>query len=155
MPRWKCSGERLMGNFRSRVLQLFVFVLLTCTLAAPSNAETGSVKVVFTKAGLIVGVGAGRGILTLRGHQYPFKISGLGVGLMGASSNLLVGKAMNLLAPSDIAGSYGAIGVGGAVVGGVGGIRLRNERGVILELHGVKVGLEVSAAVSRVQVTME
>jgi hypothetical protein len=144
-----------MGNFRSRVLQLFVFVLLTCTLAAPSNAETGSVKVVFTKAGLIVGVGAGRGILTLRGHQYPFKISGLGVGLMGASSNLLVGKAMNLLAPSDIAGSYGAIGVGGAVVGGVGGIRLRNERGVILELHGVKVGLEVSAAVSRVQVTME
>jgi hypothetical protein len=74
---------------------------------------------------------------------------------MGASTNQLVGKAMNLIAPSDIAGSYGAIGAGGAVAGGVGGVQLRNERGVILQLRGVKVGVEASVAVSRVQVTME
>ena len=145
-----------MRKSRKRVLQLVVLGALTCTLATPSNAETGSVRVSFTKAGLVVGVGTGRGILTLGGHHYPFRIAGLGVGFtMGASTNQLVGKAMNLIAPSDIAGSYGAIGVGGAVAGGVGGVQLRNERGVVLQLHGVKVGVEVSAAVSRVQVTME
>jgi hypothetical protein len=74
---------------------------------------------------------------------------------MGASTNQLVGEAMNVIAPSDIAGTYGAIGVGGTVAGGIGVVRLRNERGVILQLRGVKVGLEVSATVGRVELTME
>lgn len=145
-----------MRNDRMRILQLVVLAALTCALAAPSHAETGSVNIVFTKAGFVVGLGEGRGMLMVRGHQYPFSISGLGVGFtMGASTNRLVGKAMNLRDPSDIAGSYGAVGIGGAIAGGVSGVQLRNERGVILQLHGVKLGVEVSAAVGRVQVTME
>src|SRR5215470_1125305 len=100
-----------MRDFRRRVLRLTMIGALTCSLATPSNAETGSVRVTFTKAGFIIGVGSGRGILTLRGRQYPFSISGLGVGFtVGASTNQLVGKAMNLRDPSDIAGSYAAIG---------------------------------------------
>lgn len=145
-----------MRNSRMRIVQLVLLGALAPTLVRPANAETGSIRVSFTKAGLVVGLGAGKGILTLRGRHYPFRISGLGVGFtMGASTNRLVGKAMNLLDPSDIAGSYAAIGVGGAVAGGLGSVQLRNERGVILQLRGVKLGVEVSAAVSRVQVTME
>jgi hypothetical protein len=145
-----------MENVRALILRLIVLGLLTCNFVTPSNAETGDVRVGFTKAGFVVGLGTGRGILTVRGRHYPFSISGLGVGFaMGASTNQLVGKAMNLVAPSDIAGSYSAIGVGAAVAGGVGGVQLQNERGVILQLHGVKVGLELSAAVGRVEVTME
>jgi len=91
-----------MSNVRRRVLRFAIIGALTCSLATPSNAETGSVRVSFTKAGFIVGVGAGRGILTLRGRHYPFSISGLGVGFtIGASTNQLVGKAMNLRNPSD------------------------------------------------------
>jgi hypothetical protein len=139
-----------------RILQSIIFVALTCMPAAPSNAETGSVSIVFSKAGFIVGLGTGRGILTVRGNQYPFSISGLGVGFtIGASTNRLVGKAMNLRDPSDIAGSYAAIGIGGAIAGGVGSVQLRNERGVILQLRGAKIGAEVSAAVGGVQVIME
>lgn len=145
-----------MRDSRMRIWQLMVPGALALMLVAPANAETGSVRVTFTKAGFVVGLGAGTGILSLRRRHYPFRISGLGVGFtMGASTNQLVGKAMNLLDPSDIAGSYAAIGVGGAVAGGLGSVQLRNERNVILQLHGVKVGVEVSVGVSRVQVTME
>lgn len=145
-----------MRKSQTRILQLIVLAALALAPVTPANAETGSVRVTFTKAGFVVGLGAGRGILTVRGRRYPFSISGLGVGFtMGASTNQLVGKAMNLLDPSDIAGSYAAIGVGGAVAGGVGSVQLRNERGVVLQLRGVKLGVEVSAAVGRVQVTME
>lgn len=145
-----------MTDSRMRIWQLMVPGALALMLVAPANAETGSVRVTFTKAGFVVGLGAGTGILSLRRRHYPFRISGLGVGFtMGASTNQLVGKAMNLLDPSDIAGSYAAIGVGGAVAGGLGSVQLRNERNVILQLHGVKVGVEVSVGVSRVQVTME
>ena len=56
-------------------------------------------------------------------------------------------------APGDIAGTYSAIGAGAAVAGGAGGVALQNARGVILELHGVKVGVELSAAVGGVTIT--
>src|SRR6202012_73859 len=114
-------GASLMRDVRALILRFILLGLSICVFAAPSRAETGSVRIGFTKAGLVVGLGTGRGILTLRGRHYPFDISGLGVGFtMGVSTNQLVGKAMNLISPRDIAGSYGAMGVGGAVAGGGG-----------------------------------
>jgi hypothetical protein len=126
------------------------------SLSTVSHAETGSVRVVFTKAGFIVGVGGGRGILTFRGHHYPFTVSGMSFGAtIGASTNQLVGRALNMHAPGDIAGTYSAIGAGAALAGGAGGVQLQNEKGVLLQLHGVKVGVELSASVGGVTITME
>ncbi|WP_424627872.1 hypothetical protein [Bradyrhizobium sp. SYSU BS000235] len=141
---------------RRRVFQIALLGLVASSLSSSLEAATGSVRVSFSKAGFIVGVGSGRGVLTFRGHNYPFRVSGLGVGLTaGVSTNHLVGRALNLRGPGDIAGSYNAIGVGGALAGGAGAVQLQNARGVILQLHGGKVGIEVSAAVSGVQITME
>jgi hypothetical protein len=121
-----------------------------------TQAETGTVRVVFTKGGFIIGVGGGRGVLTFRGHHYPFTVSGMSFGAtIGASTNHLVGRALHLHAPGDIAGTYSAIGAGAAVAGGAGGVALQNARGVVLELHGVKVGVELSAAVGGVTITMQ
>jgi hypothetical protein len=121
-----------------------------------SQADTGSVRVVFTKAGFIVGVGGGHGVVTFRGRNYPFTVSGMSVGFtIGGSSTQLVGRALNMSAPGDIAGSYSAIGAGGALAAGAGGVQLQNAKGVVLQLHGVKVGVELSAAVGGVTITME
>jgi len=64
--------------------------------STPSRAETGQVAVVFTKGGLIVGVGGGEGVLVLRGKRYPFTVSGMSVGFtIGASTtniNILNGS---------------------------------------------------------------
>jgi hypothetical protein len=121
-----------------------------------SQADTGSVRVVFTKAGFIVGVGGGHGVVTFRGRNYPFTVSGMSVGFtIGGSSTQFVGRALNMRAPSDIAGSYSAIGAGGALAAGAGGVQLQNAKGVVLQLHGVKVGVELSAAVGGVTITME
>ena len=126
------------------------------SLSTASQAETGSVRVVFAKAGFIVGVGSGRGILTFRGRNYPFRVSGMSLGAtIGGSTNKMIGQALNMHAPGDIAGSYSTIGAGGALAGGAGGVQLQNAKGVILQLHGVKAGLELSAAVGGVTITME
>ena len=64
--------------------------------STPSRAETGSVAVVFTKGGFIVGVGGGQGVLTLHGKHYPFTVSGMSVGFtIGASTTKFVGHALN------------------------------------------------------------
>ena len=73
----------------------------------------------------------------------------------GGSINKLVGKALHLHAPGDLAGSYTTIGAGGALVGGAGVVRLQNKKGVVLELAGGKVGLEVSASVGGLRITMQ
>jgi hypothetical protein len=41
------------------------------------------------------------------------------------------------------------------VAGGAGGVQPQNEKGVILQLHGVKVGVKLSASVGGVTITME
>jgi hypothetical protein len=129
--------------------------LASAGVPTPSRADTGSVRVVFTKGGFIIGVGGGHGILTFRGHHYPFTASGMSFGAtIGASTTQMVGRALHLHSPGDLAGSYSVIGAGAALAGGVGGVALQNANGVVLELHGVKVGLELSAAVGGVTINM-
>lgn len=123
---------------------------------SPSQADTGTVRVVFTKGGLIVGVGGGEGVLFFHGHRYPFRVSGMSVGFtIGASTTRFSGHALNLRRPGDIQGSYGVIGAGGALAAGAGGVQLQNNQtGVVLQLAGGKVGAELSAAVGGVTITL-
>jgi hypothetical protein len=145
-----------MRSHPRRTIQLALAGLLVSNLATASRAETGAVRVDFKKAGFILGVGSGRGVLTFREHKYPFRVSGLSFGAtIGTSTNQLAGRALNIRSPGDIAGTYTAIGAGGALAGGAGGVRLQNRKGVILQLHGAKVGVELSAAVSGVEIALE
>jgi len=136
-------------------------ILWLAGISTTLHAETGSVAVVFTKGGLILGVGGGEGVLTFRGKHYPFTVSGISVGAtIGASTTKLVGRALNLRGPESIEGTYSAVGAGGALAGGAGSVRLRNTNGVItngviLQLSGPKVGVELSAAVAGVTIRLK
>jgi len=124
--------------------------------ATPSLAVTGAVRVTVTKAGFIVGAGGGKGILTFRHRNYPFTVQGLSLGLTaGASINKLVGRAEYINELSDFAGTYSVVGAGGALVGGIGGVQLRNDKGVTITLQGPKGGIEVSANITKVVITLD
>ena len=146
-----------MMMYRRRSVVVALFGLLTlAAVATPARAESGTVSVVFTKGGFIVGVGGGEGVLTFRGRHYPFTVSGASIGFtIGASTTKLVGRALNLRSPGDIAGNYSAAGAGGALAAGAGGVQLQNANGVILQLSGPKVGVELSAALAGVTIAMK
>jgi len=145
-----------MKNYRMKFLGAASLALLTFGLASPSQADTCAVRVVFTKGGFIVGVGGGRGVMVCKGKRYPFAVSGMSVGFtIGASTSQFSGHALNVRSPSDIEGSYAALGASGAVAAGAGGVQLQNGKGVILQLAGPKVGVELSAAVAGVTVRLE
>ena len=57
--------------------------------------------------------------------------------------------------PRDFPEIYDAFGVGGALAGGVSGVQLKNAKGVMIALQGVKLGLEASANLSKVNITLE
>ena len=73
----------------------------------------------------------------------------------GASINKLVGRADYINELSDFAGTYSVVGAGGALIGGVGGAQLKNDKGVVITLQGPKGGLEVSANVTKVVITLD
>src|SRR6476659_4715550 len=154
-PGAQAHRKMLMKKFGISTA-LFLLLVGVAGFSTPSRAETGRVAVVFTKGGFIVGVGGGEGVLTLRGRHYPFNVSGMSVGFtIGASTTKLVGRAVNLRGPASIEGSYSAIGAGGALAAGAGGVQLQNTNGVILQLSGPKIGVEASAAVGGVTITMK
>jgi hypothetical protein len=137
-----------------RIALLAMFASIVCV--QPSFAKTGFVRVVFTKAGLIAGAGAGHGVLVYDGREHPFTVYGLSVGMtVGASTNRLTGRAAYLRQLSDFPGTYTAVGTGGALLGGGGGVQLKNDKGVIMTLHGLKAGLEFSANLSGVRIELE
>jgi hypothetical protein len=67
----------------------------------------------------------------------------------------LVGTATNLHRPSDIVGTYGAAGAGATFVGGAQVATLQNQNGVVLTLHGVQAGFQVSLGLGGMTLAMQ
>ena len=121
----------------------------------PLQAETGTMRVLFGTAGVVVGVGNGKGTLTFHGKTYPFEVSGASLGAtLALTVSELEGRVLNLRTPGDLAGNYIAVGASGAILGGVGVARLRNANGVILVVRGPKLGAGLSVNLARVTITM-
>ncbi len=142
-----------------RALKFCAFVAaVMVTLAGvstPSSAQTGTVRIKIVKVGFIVGVGGGSGVLHYHGHTYRLGVGGVSAGTIGIAGANLVGTAYNLRSPADIAGTYGAGSASVAVVGGPKVARLQNEKGVVLELHGVQLGLEASLSLGGMTIVLK
>jgi hypothetical protein len=118
------------------------------------RAEVGRIHAKIVKAGFIVGLGGGSGTLTYEGRKYPLRFGGISAGMIGLAGMELVGTASNLHTPADIAGAYTAVGAGIAVVGGAKVARMQNANGVVIELHGVQIGLDLSLNLSGLTIAM-
>src|SRR5215469_3686155 len=127
--------------------------LMLVSVSTQSRAQTGTVNIKIVKAGFIVG--GGSGTLTFNGKSYRLSIGGVSVGTIGVATVNLVGTARNLRTAADIAGTYAAASASVAIVGGAKVATLKNEKGVILELHGVQLGLEASLSLSGMTIALQ
>lgn len=146
---------------RRNVLRRVILAALALAAVAldvtPSLAQaTGQVRVKIVKAGLLVGGGAGSGELIWRGHRYPFRVSGVSFGITaGATVGRFDGWASGIRHVGDFAGSYSSVGGGAALVGGINGVHLRNDKGVTIVLQGPKAGMEFAANLSQITISMK
>jgi hypothetical protein len=102
---------------------------------APAELTSTDGTVSFSTGAFAVGIGFewGSGILNFRGHQYPFKISGLSVLDVGATGTSGTGTVHNLYNIADFNGNYVAVSAGATVVGGGSVTSLRNPSGVVID----------------------
>jgi hypothetical protein len=124
--------------------------------SSAARADEGAVTLVIFKAGWFVGGSAGSGVMTFHGRTYGLSAGGLDGGLVfGGSQTTLQGRVRNIHRAEDIAGVYGAAGVGVAFGAGVRGIVLTNPNGAILELSGKQLGIIANLDLSGLAITLK
>ena len=102
-----------MRGFRTVITSAFLALAAWMATDNPSQAETATVRILFGTAGVVAGVGNGKGTLTFHGKTYPFEISGASLGVtLALTVSELEGRALNLRTPGDLAGNYIAVGAG-------------------------------------------
>ncbi|GLR98358.1 hypothetical protein [Bradyrhizobium liaoningense] len=151
------SRDHMRPARRAFVIRLAALALLAVSVpVTPSLAQaSGQVRVKIVKAGLLVGGGAGSGVLTYRGRNYPFRMTGVSLGITaGTTIGRLDGWASGIRHIGDFAGTYSSVGGGAALVGGVNGVHLRNDKGVTMVLQGPKAGVEFAANLSHITISL-
>ena len=137
--------------------RIAVVLIALAALIAPSNlqAQQANIYIEIVSGGFILGVAGGSGTLTYMGKRYPLRVGGVSIGAtIGVSKTRLSGQVYNLRKVSDIEGTYGAAEVGYSGIRGRSAARLKNTKGVILQVRGRQVGLELSADLSGMQISL-
>ena len=135
-----------LGKITGSIL-LAVSLLVSGGLAVAASPDKPVGKVVISEKqfGLLLGGSSGSGTLTFKGRRYPFKLKGLSAGLnVGLSKMSAVGEVYRMRSISQFPGTYTKFEASVALGGGVGGLRLQNENGVIMTLHSRTKGLDLN-----------
>ena len=145
-------------RYVNRILSLtliFVFVLAVSPAMATDKPD-GTVKMEELQIAFWVGIDGGRGTLHYQEKDYPFKVGGLKAGVTATLAYFrLEGEAYHLTKPEDLAGVYVAVEAGVALAGGIKGLTLQNEKGVMLKLHGTQAGVDLTMAVKGMVIWMK
>ena len=123
--------------------------------AIAGKVPDGTVEMREVQVAYIGSGSSGGGTLYYRGRRYPFSISGLGVGGIGASTIDADGEVYNLRDVVAFGGTYGQARYGFAFGNASGGdLWMQNEQGVIMHLKAKRSGLMLSLGGDAMVITM-
>jgi len=143
--------KRLMVSVLVLVLALSLFVLAFAKDEDPS----ATLKLSEGQVALGVGWSWGKGVLTFKGEQHPFKVSGLSVGDVGITKAEAAGSVYHLKQLSDFNGNYAAAAAEATLGGGEGVTTMKNQNGVVINLKSTTQGVNIKLAPEGVKLTLE
>lgn len=112
-------------------------ITLLGAVMKPSYADDGRLHVALIKSRAVIN---GSGSLFYQGHRYRINVDGIDASKFKSARIDLVGTATNLQSPSDILGPYVVAESDSAVTRAAHLARLKNTKGVFVELHGANTG---------------
>jgi len=140
----------------SRLGLFFIVAALAATALAATNPNpSGKISIESTSIAAGVGVSWGDGVLSFKGKQYRFSVDGLSLVDWGISKASAVGEVYNLTDVSKFNGTYLAGEAGFALVGGMGGVSMRNDQGVVLILRSVSKGAKLQLGPGGIKLTLK
>ena len=145
----------MVKNWKSKWLValscIFAFSLAMAGEAPPSGTVT------LTSKSVAVGIGVtwGDGTLTFGGKPHAFSVEGLSVVDLGISEVKTTGEVFYLKNVADLSGTYAAAEIGAAVVKGENDVIMKNEKGVVLRLHGTQKGARLTLGPGGVKIKLK
>jgi len=136
-------------------LSFMVMALASNAVAAEKATPSGKISIESRSIAAGIGVTWGDGKLNFKGKNYPFSIDGLTLVDFGISKASAAGEVYNLTDSTQLAGTYVAAEAGITLAGGVGGMVLRNQNGVIIHLHSVSRGAKLQLGTSGLTIKMK
>ncbi len=118
-----------------------VFAASTAVAAPDATIHFGGGSVAF-----LASIHWGGGTLHYKGRHIPLRVTGIGIGAIGADKFNADGEVFNLRHARDIEGTYTALNASATAGGGEGVIDMRNEKGVEIHAHTTSAGLKLSLA---------
>ena len=110
-----------------------------------------------TEGQVALGIGWswGKGVLSYKGKNYPFKVAGLSVGDVGITEAKAEGKVYNLKKLQDFNGNFVSAGAEATVGLGAGATAMKNDKGVVIHLFPKTKGVNLKLAGEGVNFTLE
>jgi hypothetical protein len=123
--------------------------------AAESPKPSGKVTIESRSIAAGIGVTWGDGKLNFQGKEIPFSIDGLTLVDFGIAKASATGEVYNLTDISKFGGTYVAAEAGFTLAGGMGGMVLRNQNGVVMHLHSVSQGAKLQLGTSGLNIKLK
>jgi len=146
-----------MKRLSAMVLVLGMVVALAGLALAAEKEKTPDATLKLSEGQVAVGIGWswGKGVLTLKGIDYPFKVGGLSVGDVGITKAEAEGQVYNLKKLEDFNGTYVSAAAEITVGVGAGATAMKNQNGVVIHLFPKTKGVNLKLAGEGVKFTLE
>jgi hypothetical protein len=154
-------SERRYGRRVSIAATLFLLGACSSSVKVGPAAVAGqtpdaTVDMRQVQAAFIGSGGGGHGTLYFQGQAYPFKVAGLGIGGIGASTVDATGEVYKLNSVAQFPGTYAQASYGFALGSkSAGDLWLQNHAGVIMHLKAKREGLMLSLGGQAVEISMQ
>jgi hypothetical protein len=140
---------------RATLFLLAMTMLATTVLSGESPQPSGKVSIESKSIAAGIGVTWGDGKLSFKGKDYPFSIDGLTVVDFGISKASATGDVYNLTDVAKFPGTYVAAEAGFTLAGGVGGMVLRNQDGVVMHVRSTSRGARLQLGTSGLNIKLK
>ena len=137
------------------VAVLTVFLCLSGMDVARGEQPDATLTMSEGQVALGIGWSWGKGVLTYKGQEYPFKVKGLTVVDIGITKATSTGKVYNLKKLEDFNGNYVSGAAEGTLGGGAGALSMKNQNGVVIDLVSTTAGVNLKLSVEGVSLTLE
>jgi hypothetical protein len=144
--------KRVTGSI---LVLAMVLVLFGLGLAAEEKKPDATLKLTEGQVGLGIGWSWGKGVLTYKGKDYPFKVEGLSVVDVGITKAEAEGRVYNLKKRGDFNGKYIAAAAEATFVVGAGEVLLKNDKGVMIHLLPKTQGVNLKLAGEGMKLKLE
>ena len=116
---------------------------------------SGTVSISSKTVAIGIGVSWGDGTLAFGGRNYAFSVDGLSVVDLGVSNITSSGEMFNMKKLEALSGNYAAGEAGIAIAGGPSDTIMKNDKGVVIRLHGSQQGGRLTLAAQGVKLQLK